>query len=116
MVPAILNRVNEAEPSLSSTAVAAPQPQSAAPAPLDNSIRPPLLQVLDYHKSYGDFVAVDGLTFEARGGEIIGLLGPNGAGKTTTMRAIAGIIPPTRGLLAVAGYDVVTKPIAAKKE
>jgi ABC-2 type transport system ATP-binding protein len=117
--------VNESETSPSNAAVATPQSQGIAtqPAPttpqsavLDYSVRPPLLQVLDYHKTYGDFVAVDGLTFEARGGEIIGLLGPNGAGKTTTMRAIAGIIPPTSGILAVAGWDVVQKPVAAKKE
>src|SRR4051812_48780249 len=90
-------------------------PQAQSPT-LEYSVRAPLLQVLDFHKTYGDFVAVDGLTFEARGGEIIGLLGPNGAGKTTTMRAIAGIIPPTRGTLAIAGWAVVQKPVAAKKE
>ena len=82
------------------------------PAPVSDPSLP--IEVLDYHKSYGDMVAVDGLTFEVRQGEILGLLGPNGAGKTTTMRAITGIIPPTRGILRVAGHDVVADPVAAK--
>jgi ABC-2 type transport system ATP-binding protein len=77
---------------------------------------PPLLNVLDYHKAYGDLVAVDGLTFAVHAGDVVGLLGPNGAGKTTTMRAVAGIIPPTRGRLMVAGHDVVTDPVAAKRQ
>jgi ABC-2 type transport system ATP-binding protein len=74
-----------------------------------------LIQVEDYHKSYRETVAVSGLSFEVRAGEILGLVGPNGAGKTTTMRAIAGIIPPTRGRLLVAGHDIVADPVAAKR-
>ena len=75
----------------------------------------PILDVIDYHKSYGDFVAVASLSFKVFGGEIVGLLGPNGAGKTTTMRAVAGIIPPTRGVLAIDGRDIVRDPIGTKK-
>ncbi len=75
-----------------------------------------MIHVLDYHKTYRDSVAVDGLTCDVQPGQILGLLGPNGAGKTTTMRAIAGIIPPTRGRLLVAGHDVVTDPVAAKQQ
>jgi ABC-2 type transport system ATP-binding protein len=75
-----------------------------------------LIQVYDYHKSYRDTVAVAGLSFEVGPGEVLGLLGPNGAGKTTTMRAIAGIIPPTRGRLIVAGHDVEQDPVGAKRE
>lgn len=74
-----------------------------------------MIQVEDFHKSYREVVAVAGLSFEVRPGEILGLVGPNGAGKTTTMRAITGIIPPTRGRLLVAGHDVVTDPVAAKR-
>jgi ABC-2 type transport system ATP-binding protein len=75
-----------------------------------------VIEVLDYHKLYNQTVAVAGLSFRVDGGQILGLLGPNGAGKTTTMRAIAGIIPPTRGRLVVAGHDVAAEPVAAKRQ
>jgi ABC-2 type transport system ATP-binding protein len=74
-----------------------------------------LIQVTDFHKAYRGAVAVEALSFDVRPGQIMGLLGPNGAGKTTTMRAIAGIIPPTRGRLVVAGRDVSAEPVAAKR-
>ena len=89
---------------------AAAEAVRAAPA------SPAVLQVIDYHKMYHDTVAVSGLSFEIRAGEILGLLGPNGAGKTTTMRAICGIIPPTRGRLFVAGHDVLADPVGAKSQ
>jgi ABC-2 type transport system ATP-binding protein len=75
-----------------------------------------LIRVDDYHKAYRDTVAVAGLSFEVQAGAILGLVGPNGAGKTTTLRALAGIIRPTRGTLAIAGHDVVADPLAAKRE
>jgi ABC-2 type transport system ATP-binding protein len=75
-----------------------------------------LIRVNDYHKTYRDTVAVAGLSFEVPAGAILGLVGPNGAGKTTTMRALAGIIRPTRGTLSIAGHDVVADPLAAKRE
>ena len=74
-----------------------------------------MIRVDDYHKLYGTTAAVAGLSFDVLGGQVLGLLGPNGAGKTTTMRAIAGIIPPTRGRLSVGGRDVVAEPVAAKR-
>jgi ABC-2 type transport system ATP-binding protein len=74
-----------------------------------------VIHVVDYHKAYRETVAVDGLTFDVQPGQVLGLLGPNGAGKTTTMRAIAGIIPPTRGHLSVCGRDIVADPVAAKQ-
>jgi ABC-2 type transport system ATP-binding protein len=70
--------------------------------------------VEDYHKHYGDVVAVAGITFSVAPGEVLGLVGPNGAGKTTTLRALAGILTPTRGRLTIAGHDLQTDPVAAK--
>jgi ABC-2 type transport system ATP-binding protein len=70
--------------------------------------------VEDYHKSYGTTVAVAGLDFQVEPGEVLGLVGPNGAGKTSTLRALAGILRPTRGRLWIAGHDMAVEPVAAK--
>jgi ABC-2 type transport system ATP-binding protein len=70
--------------------------------------------VEDYHKTYGETIAVAGLSFTVPPGEILGLVGPNGAGKTTTLRALAGILTPTRGRLAIAGHDLAREPVKAK--
>jgi ABC-2 type transport system ATP-binding protein len=70
--------------------------------------------VEDYHKTYGQTIAVAGLSFTVEGGEILGLVGPNGAGKTTTLRALAGILTPTRGRLLISGHDLAREPVAAK--
>jgi len=75
-----------------------------------------VIEVFDYHKTYRDLTAVAGLTFTVAGGSILGLVGPNGAGKTTTLRALAGIIPPTRGRIVIAGHDIVRDPVAAKRQ
>ena len=75
-----------------------------------------MIQVIDYHKTYGDTLAVRGLSFQVPAGAILGLVGANGAGKTTTLRALAGIIPPTQGQLLVAGYDIVRDSIRAKSK
>ena len=76
----------------------------------------PIIVVQEFHKSYDNVVAVQGLSFVVQPGEILGMLGPNGAGKTTTMRALCGILPPTHGRLMVAGHDVTQDPVAAKRE
>jgi ABC-2 type transport system ATP-binding protein len=75
-----------------------------------------MVQVEGLTKLYGDFVAVNELSFAVRPGEVMGLIGPNGAGKTTTLRCLSGIIPPTRGTLCVGGHDIVRDAIAAKKQ
>jgi len=69
------------------------------------------LEVIDVHKSYGPILALRGVSFQVYEGEMFGLLGPNGAGKTTTLRALAGILTPTRGQLLINGHDVVTDPV-----
>jgi len=67
-------------------------------------------------KLYDDFPAVKGLSFAVQPGEVLGLVGPNGAGKTTTLRCLAGIIPATSGTIHIAGHDLKTEPLAAKRE
>ena len=73
-----------------------------------------MIVVEDYHKNYGDTVAIAGISFQVAPGEVLGLVGPNGAGKTTTLRALAGILMPTRGRLSIAGHDLAREPVAAK--
>jgi ABC-2 type transport system ATP-binding protein len=70
--------------------------------------------VEDFHKNYDRTIAVACITFAVEPGEILGLVGPNGAGKTTTLRALAGILRPTRGRLIIAGHDLAREPVPAK--
>ncbi|HCC78703.1 MAG: ABC transporter [Chloroflexi bacterium GWB2_49_20] len=64
-----------------------------------------VIEVKDFRKAYGAFVAVDGISFEVKEGEIFGLLGPNGAGKTSTLECLEGLRAPNGGRLRVAGLD-----------
>ena len=66
-------------------------------------------------KRFGDFVAVDEISFEVRKGEIFGFLGANGAGKTTAMRMLCGLSTPTSGQATVAGFNIFTQPEEIKK-
>ncbi len=75
----------------------------------------PILDVRGLNKIYATAHAVVDLSFRLAPGDVLGLLGPNGAGKTTTLRAIAGILPPTSGTIRVAGHDLATDPIGAKR-
>jgi ABC-2 type transport system ATP-binding protein len=74
-----------------------------------------MIEVSGVSKSFGDFTAVRELSFTVRPGEVLGLVGPNGAGKTTTLRVAVGIIPPTRGGVFIAGHDLASKPVEAKR-
>jgi len=60
-------------------------------------------------KRFGDFVAVDHVSFEIRRGQIFGFLGPNGAGKSTTIRMLCGVLVPTEGEARILGYNVATQ-------
>ena len=66
-------------------------------------------------KRYGAHLAVDGLSFSAKQGEIVGLLGPNGAGKTTTMRMLTGFMPPSEGTALIDGHDIVRDSLEARR-
>ena len=74
-----------------------------------------MIKVQNLTKQFGHKRAVDGISFSVERGEVLGFLGPNGAGKSTTMRMITGFIPPTSGSVSVGGFDMVEKPIPAKK-
>ena len=67
----------------------------------------PLVRARALRKTFGSFVAVDGVDFEVRPGEVFGFLGPNGAGKTSTMRMVSCVSPPTGGQLEVLGLDPI---------
>ena len=67
---------------------------------------PPMVEVSHLTKRFGDFVAVDDVSFDVAAGEVFGLLGPNGAGKTTVIRMVITLIPPTSGTARVAGLAV----------
>jgi ABC-2 type transport system ATP-binding protein len=74
-----------------------------------------VIEVQHVTKRYGRVTAVDDVSFRVERGEILGFLGPNGAGKTTTMRILTGYMPATEGRATVAGYDIFTHPIEAKR-
>ena len=73
-----------------------------------------MIEVEELHKSYGELVAVDGVSLVAAEGAVFGLLGPNGAGKSTTIGCISGLLPPSSGRIRVLGHDVVLDAPAAK--
>lgn len=75
-----------------------------------------VIEVRNFGKSYADFQAVHDLSFSVRPGEIVGLVGINGAGKTTTLRAITGILKPSRGMIRVGGFDIEREPVMAKRQ
>jgi sodium transport system ATP-binding protein len=74
-----------------------------------------MIEVQNLHKAFGKVVAVDGVTFRARDGEITGLLGPNGAGKTTTLRCLYTLMRPDRGSVLVDGIDAAADPVAVRR-
>lgn len=76
----------------------------------------PSVVVKDLVKRFGDFVAVDHISFEAKKGEIFGFLGPNGAGKSTTIRMLCGLLHPTSGVAMVAGTDVAKQPEVVRRK
>src|SRR5258708_19308640 len=74
-----------------------------------------MITVTGLTKRYARNIAVNNISFEVQKGQIVGFLGPNGAGKTTTMRILTCFLPPTDGTATVAGFDVLEKPMEAKK-
>ena len=77
--------------------------------------REPMIVAAQLTKAYGNFHAIDDVSFQIEKGQTVGFLGPNGAGKTTTMRIITGFVPPTSGTATIGGYDVVENSREARK-
>ncbi|RMH71665.1 MAG: ATP-binding cassette domain-containing protein [Gemmatimonadetes bacterium] len=75
-----------------------------------------MIEVESLVKAYGTQKAVNNVTFSVPKGQILGFLGPNGAGKTTTMRVLTGYLAPTSGSASIAGYDVVTQSLEARRK
>ena len=66
----------------------------------------PVIQARELVKKYGDFIAVNGISFDVGRGEFFGFVGPNGAGKTTTISMLSTLLEPTSGTVLINGYDV----------
>ncbi len=78
-----------------------------AAAPLPSDIR---VEVRGASFAYGPRPALEGISFDAAGGELVGLVGPNGAGKSTLLRLVAGLVPPASGTVRLAGLDPHAAP------
>jgi len=74
------------------------------------------IEVVELSKRFGDFTAVDGISFEVPRGEIFGFLGPNGAGKTTTISMLCTLLKPTSGRASIGGFDVVRQSANVRRE
>lgn len=74
-----------------------------------------MIELEHVSKYFGRFPAVTDVSFKVESGEILGFLGPNGAGKSTTMKMITGFMPPTEGKITVAGYDIVSQSLDARR-
>ncbi|MSQ27194.1 MAG: ATP-binding cassette domain-containing protein [Dehalococcoidia bacterium] len=74
-----------------------------------------MIDVQHVSKRYGGYLAVEDVSFHVPQGQILGFLGPNGAGKTTTMRMITGYMPPSSGTVTIAGYDIFSQSLQARR-
>ena len=74
-----------------------------------------MIETRQLTKRYGEFTAVDAISFKVEPGQVLGFLGPNGAGKSTTMKMLAGFLSPTSGSATVAGFDIEKQPLEAKR-
>jgi ABC-2 type transport system ATP-binding protein len=75
-----------------------------------------MISLTNLSKKYGDFTAVDDLDLDIAPGELFGFLGPNGAGKTTTIKMMVGLLRPDKGTAVMAGHDIMSEPVEAKRE
>ncbi|MEX0711452.1 MAG: ATP-binding cassette domain-containing protein [Pirellulales bacterium] len=80
---------------------------------MTDASRPAMIEAIGLSKYYGDFAAIDDVTFKVHQGEVVAFLGPNGAGKSTTMKLLTGYLSPTAGVARIAGHDMSTDRLAA---
>jgi ABC-2 type transport system ATP-binding protein len=111
----LLRGAAEPQPAAGAAAAPAPAASEAARPPRSPPHDGPAVRVHGLVKRFGDFVAVDNVSFEVGHGEIYGLLGPNGAGKTTTFRMLCGLLASSSGELFVGGADMRRSRAAARK-
>jgi ABC-2 type transport system ATP-binding protein len=90
-----------------------PPSPSVAEAPAGDGA--PAIDVRNLSKRFGDVLAIDGVSFSLARGDVVGFLGPNGAGKTTTMRVLTGFLPASEGSVRIAGHDIFSSPLAARR-
>jgi ABC-2 type transport system ATP-binding protein len=74
-----------------------------------------MIEIRNFRKQYGDFVAVENLNLEIPAGEMFGFIGPNGAGKSTTIRFLATLLRATAGSASVNGFDVASEPLKVRQ-
>jgi len=74
-----------------------------------------MIEVKELRKTFGPIVAVDGVSFNAGLGDVLGFLGPNGAGKSTTMKMLSCFLPPDSGTAKVAGFDIISQPLQVRR-
>jgi len=74
-----------------------------------------MIEITNLSKRFGELIAVDGVSFQASRGDVLGFLGPNGAGKSTTMKMITGFIAPDAGSVVIDGDDISLKPVQVKR-
>ena len=75
-----------------------------------------MIELTDLTKKYGEFQAVNNLNLYVKKGEVFGFIGPNGAGKTTTIKMMGGILEPTKGMVKIAGINMLVEPEKAKSK
>jgi len=94
--------------------IEAPQPATISTAAPQTAARP-MIQLTNFHKRYGEFVAVENLSMSIPAGELFGFIGPNGAGKSTTIRFLATLLQATAGEGIINGHSVTKDPLGVRK-
>jgi ABC-2 type transport system ATP-binding protein len=104
-----------ADPSPIPVAQAIEAPQHAAPTVAPKAPARPMIQLTNFHKRYGEFIAVENLSMSIPAGELFGFIGPNGAGKSTTIRFLATLLQATGGEGIINGHSVTKDPLGVRK-